>query len=269
VSVDRVWELVVNQRDASPDSRRLERGQVAWFASAGPTRGPEESNEDSLAVLETAYGGIVLAIADGVGGHPSGEHASRVAIEQLANAVTEHAVEPLRVAVVDGFERANREVCGLGKNAATTLSVVEIDDTGSRCFHAGDSTALVVGQRGRQKFLSMSHSPVGYALEAGFLDESEAMVHEERHLISNLVGSDAMNIQIGPRIRLSRHDTVLVGSDGVFDNATVQEITEVIRKGPLPAAAANLRALCARRMDQPEDGAPSKPDDMSFILFRR
>ena len=41
---------------------------------------------------------------------------------------------------------------------------------------------LTTGQRGRLRMQTVSHSPVGFAIEYGLLDESEAMHHEERHL---------------------------------------------------------------------------------------
>jgi len=260
-------QRVLTRHHSAPEVVRLSRGRVALATAPAPGRAEDDPNQDSVAVLETPYGGIVLAVADGVGGQASGDEASTIAVQQLAQAVVRNATAPLRATILDAFEQANRAILALDRDAATTLSVAEITDEGFRSFHAGDSQALVVGQRGRIKFQSMAHSPVGYMLEAGFLEEDEAMVHEERHLISNLVGSDAMNIQIGPQIPLAPRDTVLVGSDGVFDNAGVEEIVETIRKGRLLAAATGLQELCAARM-RGDAAGPSKPDDLSFVLYR-
>jgi hypothetical protein len=62
---------------------------------------------------------------------------------------------------------------------------------------------------------------------------------------------------------------VLVGSDGVFDNLLPNEIADRIRRGPLAEAARRLASACLERMLVPSPGVPSKPDDLSFLLFRR
>ncbi len=57
------------------------------------------------------------------------------------------------------------------------------------------------------------------------------MHHEERHLVSNVVGTDDMRIELGPPLKLARYDTVLLASDGLLDNLYTDEIVELIRKG--------------------------------------
>jgi len=101
------------------------------------------------------------------------------------------------------------------------------------------------------------------------LDQRAALHHEERHLVSNFVGTSEMRIEIGPGLMLNPRDTVLLASDGLMDNVHLHEITEVIRKGPLAAAAASLSGLARRRMTVETLHQPSKPDDLSFILFRK
>jgi serine/threonine protein phosphatase PrpC len=83
-----------------------------------------------------------------------------------------------------------------------------------------------------------------------------------------MVGSPDMRIEIGPSLRLRSRDTVLLASDGLFDNLPTQEVTEIIRKGPLNGVAENLAAECDRRMRSPDADQPSKPDDLTFVLFR-
>jgi serine/threonine protein phosphatase PrpC len=188
------------------------------------------------------------------------------------------AVE-LRTAILDGIEAANRRVSELGLGAATTLSVVEIRDGRVRPYHVGDSRILVVGQRGRIKHQSIAHSPVGYAIEAGLIDERDAMHHKDRHLVSNTIGSPDMRIEVGPEIELARYDTLLIASDGLFDNLHIDEIVGHIRFGAFPRAARGLLEQSLGRMQSsppPGDSearagahAPSKPDDLTFIVFRR
>jgi serine/threonine protein phosphatase PrpC len=175
----------------------------------------------------------------------------------------------LRTAILNGLETANGRVQSVGIGTATTLAVVEVVDYTVRPYHVGDSMILVVGQRGKIKLQTTSHSPVGFAVEAGLLDEIEAMHHEDRHLVSNVIGSAEMTIEIGTSLRLAPRDTVLLASDGLFDNLFIQEIVDRIRKGPLDQAVERLATDSRRRMLQPEPGSPSKPDDLTIVALRR
>jgi len=254
--------------DASVHS--LAGGAVAVFSARSPDK--ETANEDAAAIIPTGPRSGILAVADGMGGLPAGEQASQLAIEHLLRSITESLKTPepnTRAAILDGIEAANRAVSEIGVGAATTLAVVEIQDDTLRPYHVGDSMILLVGQRGKIKLQTVSHSPVGYAVEAGFLDEAEAMYHDERHFVSNMIGSTDMHITIGSTLKLGRHDTILLASDGLLDNLHTEEIVERIRKGPLPRTTADMAAEARRRMSDPTAGNPSKPDDLTFIAFRR
>jgi serine/threonine protein phosphatase PrpC len=256
------------QQMASPTLLDVNHGVAAVFTNRSPAK--DTPNEDSAAIIAISENRALLAVADGVGGHAKGERASRLAVEALGTCAAEEGHDPdqLRNVVLDGFERANQAILELGSGAATTLAVAEIDDRGVRAYHAGDSAVLVTGQRGRVKMQTLAHGPVAYAVEAGVIDETEAMHHDERSIITNLIGSPEMRIEIGSAVDLSARDTVLVASDGVFDNLETGEIIDIIRRGPLLDAAELLKATCSARMATPKVGEPSAPDDLTFILFR-
>ncbi|MCA9247813.1 MAG: serine/threonine-protein phosphatase, partial [Planctomycetales bacterium] len=227
-------------------------------------------NEDAIAVAAIDDGAAVLLVADGMGGTPAGEQASTLALQSVVAVLAEIDGDAslLRSAILDGFERANEAVRALGVGAGTTLAAVEINGQTARPYHVGDSEILVVGQRGRIKLQTLAHSPVAYAVEAGLLDESEAMHHEERHIVSNMIGAESMRIDIGSPVKLAQRDTVLLASDGLTDNLEASEIVEHIRRGPLSRAAARLADQARRRMETSAGDQPSKPDDLSFVLFR-
>ena len=105
-------------------------------------------------------------------------------------------------------------------------------------------------------------------MEAGVLDAADAMHHEDRHLVSNVIGAPEMRIEIGPSCKLDPRDTLLLASDGLCDNLHIEEIVERVRKGPLIAAADRLVSDARERMSQPQEGQPSKPDDLTFVAFR-
>jgi serine/threonine protein phosphatase PrpC len=244
------------------------RGEVAVYSARSPER--DGGNEDAAALILIDSEQGLLAVADGVGGQAGGESAAEIALRELERAVAaaDLGSRTLRGAVLDGVEQGNEAVRRLGIGAATTLVVAEIAGDTLRPYHVGDSAMLVVGQRGKLKLQTVPHSPVGYALESGLMEEQEALHHDQRHLISNMVGSAEMRIEVGSPIRLAPRDTVLLATDGLLDNLTLQEIVDGIRTGSLAAVVQNLAQCCARRMREPEAEYPSKPDDVTFLLFR-
>lgn len=262
--------MFVKSRMAEPQAIAVGGGTAVIFSTSGK-EDPSLANEDSAAVIDLGDGRAVLVVADGAGGLPGGDQASELATRNVSRACARADEEGigLRDAILNGFEQANRAVLDLGIGAATTLAVAEIVGDTLRPYHAGDSGILVTGQRGRTKLMTMFHSPVGYAVEAGLLDEEDAMHHKERHLVSNLIGQNDMRIELGSALSLADHDTVVVASDGVFDNLSPPEIIDIVRKGELGAAANNLRDAVMGRMQAQAPGAPSKPDDLTFVLYRR
>ncbi len=249
------------------ESHAIASGIAVMYSARCPDR---ETNEDAAALIPFTADSGILAVADGVGGNLAGHHAASLAIEALKTSLADGVQDTLmlRTAILNGVETANRTVQALGVGAATTLALVELRGNTIRPYHVGDSMILVVGQRGRIKVQTTPHSPVGFAVEAGFLDETEAMHHKDRHLVSNVIGSIDMKIEVGSTIRLAPRDTVLLASDGLFDNLAVEEIIERIRKGPIETIVERLATDATQRMIHPEDGQPSKPDDLTFSVFR-
>jgi serine/threonine protein phosphatase PrpC len=243
-------------------------GEAAFFSSRAPEAG--RPNEDAAVLVPVDRGSCVLAVADGLGGNVGGAQASAAAVNRLADALAPGARSGgmLRTAILNGFESANGAVRDLGLGAGTTLAVAEVQEDVVRPYHAGDSPILVVGQRGKVKLQTVDHSPVGFAVEAGLLDADDALHHEDRHIISNFVGGPDLRIEVGTGVHLAARDTLCLASDGLVDNLHTEEIAECIRVGSLGEAADALAASARQRMLSPGPDAPSKPDDLTFVLYR-
>lgn len=242
-----------------------------WQACAYSRRSPfkESFNEDAVGMIRFDDETAVFAVADGCGGMRGGEQASEIALQALTESIERNESGPDRlwVAILDGIEQANMAVQELKIGAACTIAVVEYHRGTIRPYHVGDSMILVTGNRGRIRYQTVSHSPVGFAVESGMLAADEAMHHEDRHIVSNVVGDARMRIEMGPAVRLSRRDTVVIASDGLFDNLSIDEVVSGMRKGKLSHALASVTDLAYKRMLGIE-GKPCKPDDLSVIGVR-
>ncbi|MDA0705581.1 MAG: protein phosphatase 2C domain-containing protein [Proteobacteria bacterium] len=255
----------------APDRHHVLVGGGELLAYCAPTPDADTENQDAAAVIPYGPQAAVFVVADGAGGLPAGRLASQTAVRALI-AELESASEKtiiLRTSILDGIEAANAAVLGLGNGSATTFTVITIEGLTARAYQVGDSEAIIVGQRGIIRLQTLSHSPTGHAVEAGFLDQREALHHHDRHLVSNFLGSANMRIDMGAEIGLRPRDTVILASDGLLDNVHTAEIIERARKGPLLKAADAIIALARRRMNGTAVEQPSKPDDLSLILFRK
>ncbi len=266
-----VTEMILLEGASGPDcvAADVAGGQAIAYTCRDPYK--ETDNEDTVAILPYGPGAVVLVVADGAGGLPAGKRASLTAVNTLA-ASLQGAMEKttlLRTAILNGVETANNSVLELANGSATTMTVITLEGRLVRSYQVGDSEAIVIGQRGLVKLQTTAHSPTGFAVEAGFLSQRDALHHEERHLVSNFIGTADMCIDVGAAVELDSRDTVLLASDGLMDNVHVDEIIEFVRKGPLADAVSKVVALAEQRMRNAGDGEPSKPDDLSLILFRK
>jgi len=268
---DMIEEPMLLDGASEPDLRfaSVAGGEVVAYTCRAPDK--ETQNEDTVAVVSYGPQASVLIVADGAGGLPAGKKASLAAVSTLVDALQASTDKTflMRTTIMDGIEAANNAVMDLGNGSATTLTVITIEGLTVRAYQIGDSEAVVVGQRGRIKLQTTPHSPTGFAVEAGFLDQREALHHAERHLVSNFLGTPDMRIDVGTEVLLKPRDTIMLATDGLMDNVHFDEILGRIRKGPLDEAATRLISLAQRRMSGASSGQPSKPDDLSLILFRK
>lgn len=144
------------------------RVQVAARTEIGHVR---TKNEDAL--LVAAEDGV-LAVLDGLGGHPAGEVASEVAVESLRAAAPKAAtsVDALVAAVHaahDAVVLASREEPDR-EDMATTLVVATLGEGLAVVAHVGDSRAYLLDPDGGLQQVTRDHGMGGYITQALGLD---------------------------------------------------------------------------------------------------
>jgi len=164
-----------------------------------------------------------FGVADGLGGHAGGERASRLAVQTIQQTISVTGFGRPRIRSTrsarrfwTGIEAAKRQGSRPGHRAATTLVLVEIRDR--ICGRTMSAIRDSLGRPARQaEVQTIAHSPIGLRVEAGLIDEKMRFSTEERHVISNVIGSTGWN-RNRPKSRWPRCDTLVLASDGILDN---------------------------------------------------
>ncbi|OGO93761.1 MAG: hypothetical protein A3F10_06205 [Coxiella sp. RIFCSPHIGHO2_12_FULL_42_15] len=229
-------------------------------------------NEDTLGLMIDGKQ-CFLAVADGVGGSPNGEIASQLAISNLIHSLKKGEklstdLSHFRQPVLTSIETSNEKLIHEYVGARTTLTSCIIIDDILQSIQIGDSCLINCGQKGLLKHKTLEHSPVGFAVAAGLLTEKQAITHPGRHIVANVVGDPDMHMDIGPRYRLAEHDTILLGSDGLFDNFLIETLIEIIRKETMEEVMTKLTQACQPMRDENKLDKFHKLDDVSFIVCR-
>lgn len=200
--------------------------RVLSFSEKGCIR---KNNEDSFLVLSEEG---LYAVADGMGGHKSGEVASATALQVLEKSVSELAGledRALEEALSKAFIHANEVIykssttdpnnAGMG----TTMTVLLVRSTVAAIAHVGDSRAYLWRDQSLTS-LTMDHSLVGELERLGQISHEEAERHPQRHVLMRAVGTD-QELEVDCRsLSLQTGDVFLLCTDGFSNLISDQEL---------------------------------------------
>lgn len=214
-------------------------------------------NEDALGYTLTPWGGVFV-VADGMGGHRTGEVAARLAVETILAHLKEG--EPSPKALLQAFEEANARIHGEAqrpenRGMGTTATCLLLDLPYALLAHVGDSRAYLLRQ-GELTLLTEDHSWVAERVRQGLLTPEEARTHRWRNVITNALGSfpqarvDLLGLKLEPG------DVFLLCTDGLSGVLDERTLGEVLRHFPPQEAASRLVAL-ANEWGGPTTSAPS------------
>lgn len=195
-----------------------------------------EHNEDSYLVSAP-----VFAVCDGMGGHASGEIASSIAVDAIAENAPLHADDILLGAAV---ETANALVIegaaqGMGRpGMGCTASCALIEGHHMAIAHVGDSRIYLL-HNGTLVRLTHDHSYVEELVEAGEITADEARVHPSRSVIIRALGSDPDMYADHFSVNVDLSDRVILCSDGLSSMLEDSEIEGIAVSSATPQAAAD------------------------------
>lgn len=216
-------------------------------------------NEDSALI-----NGVLIAVADGMGGHAGGEVASKVAISTLAQILPllnndemdpESLEDFLLNAILEVDDEikftaeANDRLSGMG----TTLTAIALYRNKAYVLHTGDSRAYRL--RGKEfTQLTKDHSVVQELIDAGTITEAEAAVHPQRSVLTNVLMGLGNITPLLVQYDVKAGDKFLLCSDGLTN---VISNTELHKKITEEDALSNLISLTYER------GAP---DNVTVVI---
>jgi serine/threonine protein phosphatase PrpC len=243
----------------------LARPILAGVTGLRSARGDRETNEDSAIVKSVSVSfrsgsgnRLLLAVADGMGGHKAGELASAMCVKifseylypYLESSLTEKDFSGL---MNNALLRANSEIRAMASErpeaarmGTTFVGAVAVGDE-LHVAWVGDSRAYLI--RGQRIFrLTRDHSKVQEWVDQGRLSPEEARVHPDRNIVTRSVGLRAeLLVGIAQPVSIVGGDIVVLCSDGVTDLIGDNDICRVVLESSSPQQACDrLLERCAR-----------------------
>jgi protein phosphatase len=197
-----------------------------------------DHNEDSVTVVKNINDEILLAVADGMGGHRGGEIASSIAINILARRFSQQASIGTKEEAIDWIKRivieANTAIykyteehpdsVGMG----TTL-VLAIHTNDFLLFgNIGDSSGYVIKNKKIHK-ITTDHTLVNLLVKSGELTLEEAKDHPRKNVLMKALGATS-DVDMDVFDVTDEIEGILLCSDGLTNMLSDEQITNVLNE---------------------------------------
>lgn len=191
---------------------------VSFYTS----KGGRKNNEDFVSV-EKKKGTLIAIVADGLGGHDSGEIASKLAVKTVISELKNKTLsaEELEKAIVE----ANTAVINKDKNndMKTTLAVLWTKNDEALFANVGD-TRIYLFRDNKIIFQSIDHSVSQMSVMAGEITAEQIRGHKDRNKLVRVLGyKDSVKPYI-KSVKLMPRDGILICSDGFWENIIEDEM---------------------------------------------
>jgi len=225
------------------------------------------------AMLERKVGkcGLLLVVADGMGGMAAGEVASEMATDAIYSHLMQpslpKATEPRRFAErlqaaletanedIHDYAAAHPELRGMG----TTATAVGLLGDSMYVAQVGDSRAYLVRDR-RIRQLTQDQSVTQRPVETGDVTVAERAPGYERSVVLQALGPATQVSVAMTHQRVQREDVVVLCSDGLSSAVSNSEIAGVV------SAEATISSACDRLVALANERGG--PDNITIILAR-
>lgn len=210
-------------------------------------------NQDRVAAREIP-GGVLLALADGLGGRPRGEEAAQTLVDLACRYFEQGArvpPDPQRL-LVDIILSAHFAVLDLapdaGSRPGTTGVVCVVRDGLAHWAHVGDSRLYLL-RDGQVVSRTRDHSYVEQLYRQGTIRREEMKRHPSRNQLTQCIGGAERQpaITLGKPVALQPGDVLLLCSDGLWSGVRGIDMAAAVRGGDLATALDTLVREALRR----------------------
>ncbi len=249
----------------SVDGINLDIARFGSFRSSAATHAGMANRVNEDAYVNRPDLGL-WAVADGAGGHESGEVASAEVASLLQAIDAGLSAGEMLVEVRARLEAAHARLLaegsrhGAGAMVATTVVVLLARDDHFACLWAGDSRAYLLRGHALTK-ITRDHSLVQVMVENGTISEAEAARHPQANVITRAVGADSDLLELEKRTgQLVAGDRLLLCSDGLSKTLPEELLAELLSGDDDTAAE---RLVTAALMAQATDNVTAVTIDFS------
>jgi serine/threonine protein phosphatase PrpC len=207
-------------------------------------QGARDNQEDFHVFQELDSGGLLLVLADGVGGETGGERASHAAVYGFLDGFAE-ATGPDGLRFPAALRRANQDVARViagtpgSIHMATTLLAVRVENGELSWISVGDSPLLLF-RRGEWRRLNADHSGKAEDHQPGL----------GRHALSSaLTGGRIRLIDRPAPLRVEPGDLLLAATDGLW-TLTLKEMAAHFTSHAAEGCASLVAGLLARLQEK-------------------
>lgn len=205
------------------------------FSAASDPGRVRTRNEDSFALVPFSTG-VLLAVADGVGGSQAGEVASAIATRTFREVLAPFQREaPWAGPLHEALELANERILQAREESTrqagmgTTMTCAWLSEESLAYAHVGDSRLYLL-RRGELTCVTHDHSVAQELLRQGSIPPSEAERHPQRHVLTRWLGFEPFACDEGS-LDLLPGDVVLLCTDGLHSALSEHEIAQEMQDG--------------------------------------
>ncbi|HEY8553916.1 MAG TPA: protein phosphatase 2C domain-containing protein [Burkholderiales bacterium] len=220
------------------------------------TPGGRSSNEDRCAIGERKNA-VLLALADGLGGHTGGELASQTAIEtvmRLFQGVKQPRINDPFAFLAFSMLKAHRAIVSRAQahtpplEARTTCVLCLVQEGYAYWAHVGDSR-LYHFRAGRLLTRTEDHSTIEELRRDGVITEDEMATHPRKSYLLRCLGSRTEpRISLGSETPLQTGDTLLLCSDGLWEGLPAEDIAKHLAVPRLERGVEEMVYAAEKRM---------------------
>lgn len=195
--------------------------------------GGRKNNEDALIISQRDQA-LLYVVADGLGGHDSGELASEIAVNEIKEIFDS---DPKSFDPISAIQSANtkilQEQINTGLKMKTTIVLAYINNDQIVFAHVGDSRAYAFKDKSIM-YQSVDHSASQMAVSIGEITADQIRNHEDRNVLTRALGvSENIKVDV-VSVPCSQVDAMILCTDGFWEYVYEEDMLKTLSSSKNP-----------------------------------